>query len=495
MNSLSVQCLQQHDNPAGTRFCQTCGIPIKANAPTEWSPEDSGDLPEIVGQGPSRSAEPKPTFRCAACGQSQTERQVVCTFCGSIKPIDPDYAIDPSVFQWSLDGQAMARLRSIKPLVAVAQSVSSRVGKPWIEANFNGIRLGPKQMPQIYAMAVQAARILGLKRMPSIYVSGARPWDALTFGSDDDAFVVMGSALVSCFQKGDLMFLFARQMGHILAGHALWKTVIQFLLGEQNAVGGMMRNGVAGLLDPTRLIEGAIELPLIAWARQAEITADRAGLLVSGGLEAARRTLIMWSLKSPLLYRQINLQAWLEQQEMDTADSNIRLAEAVSTATPYLTRRLKLIQEYDRSLIVQQFRQHVMTLLPKRPSTTAPLAPASSPQPGASGTQDRATHSRPTATASHPNLAATLDPLTVAATGSLPAASGQALAASKNNVQFVCPACQRNIQFDPGAAGEKSQVAIRCPHADCGKTTLLKTQTSPGAGKFPNFGHISDLPM
>jgi Zn-dependent protease with chaperone function len=370
--------------------------------------------------------------------------------CGAIKPMHPDYEIDPSLFQWSLDGQAMSRLRSIKPLVAVAQSVSARVGKPWIEANFNGIRLSHRQMPQIYAMAVHAARILGLKRMPGVYVSGARPWDALTFGSDTDSFIVMGSALVSCFQKSELMFLFAREMGHILAGHALWKTVIQFLVGEQSSMGGMMRNGITGLLDPTRLLEGAIELPLIAWARQAEITADRAGLLVSGGLEQARKSLITWSLKSPVLYPQINIKAWIEQQEMDTADSNIRLAEAVSTATPYLSRRLQLMQEYDASLIVQQFRKHLMTLVQPLPRKAPQQpGPASTPVPSA----------KP-----------------------LPAPEPNSQAENKRQRTFTCPACKKPILFAPTSAGNQRQIAIRCPNASCQQISVLtgKREESPG---------------
>lgn len=168
-------------------------------------------------------------------------------------------------------------------------------------------------------------------------------------------------------------------MGHILAGHALWKTVIQFLVGEQSAGSGMMRNGVAGLLDPSRLIESAIELPLIAWARQAEVTADRAGLLVSSGLVEARKVLMIWSLKSPILYRQINIDAWLQQQESDSLDANIRLAESVTSATTYLTRRLKLMQEYDASLLVRQFRQQVMSTI----RLNTPPRVGSSPVPAA----------------------------------------------------------------------------------------------------------------
>ena len=286
-------------------------------------------------------------------------------------------------------------------------------------------------MPHVYSMAVQAARILGMERMPNIYVSGARPWDALTFGSDDDAFILLGSALASCFQKSDLMFIFAREMGHILAGHALWKTVIQFLVGEQrNNGGGMMKHGLAGLLAPGRLIEGAIELPLISWARQAEITADRAGLLVSSGLDQARRVLMMWSLKSPMLYRHVNIDAWMEQQSLDIADENIRMAELVSSSTPYLTRRVQLMQEYDQSLIVKQFRKQIMKLGRKASTNQT----------------------------SHDNAEEGNDDV------------------KKGNfepIRFSCPSCGKLNSIEVENANEQSKIAVKCANEKCKKITLL----------------------
>ena len=293
--------------------------------------------------------------------------------------------------------------------------------------------------------------------MPMIYVSGARPWDALTFGTDRDAFIVMGSALVSCFQRSELMFLFAREMGHILAGHALWKTVIQFLVGEQSAGSGMMRNGVAGLLDPSRLIESAIELPLIAWARQAEVTADRAGLLVSSGLVEARKVLMIWSLKSPILYRQINIDAWLQQQESDSLDTNIRLAESVTSATTYLTRRLKLMQEYDASLLVRQFRQQVMSTIrlntpPRLGSSPVPARPTSAQQGSV-------------ATANHK-----LRP--------------QSPSAKEKTHPFACPSCRRPFWLPqpalaPSSASKLSDgIVVRCPHEDCRKVTRLRAKAT-----------------
>ncbi len=351
----------------------------------------------------------------------------------------------------------MAKLRSIKPLVAVAQSVSQHAGKPWIEANFNGIRLSYRQMPQVYLAAVQAARLLGLQRMPSIYVSGMRPWDALTFGTDHDAFIVIGSALVSCFPRNELLFVFAREMGHILAGHALWKTVIQFLVGEQAASSGMMRNGIAGLLDPSRLLEGAIELPLIAWARQAEITADRAGLLVSRGLTEARKVLMIWSLKSPILYRQINIDAWLEQQEVDSLDSNIRLAESVSSSTNYLTRRLKLLQEYEGSAIVRQFRQQVMATI--RLQSGKKSEPQSTPAIGSTKSIASApSESNADERAKNP--------------------------AGRRSLQLNCPGCKRPIWLPSPAQKNMTDqrmnesIVIRCPHLDCRKATRMRKKST-----------------
>ena len=350
----------------------------------------------------------------------------------------------------------MAKLRSVGPLMSAAKSLSQRVGRPWIEATFNGVRLSERQLPAIYAMAVQAARLLGLRRMPNIYLSGERPWSALTFGSERDAFVVMGSALVSSFQKSELIFLFAREMGHILAGHALWKTVIHLLVGEPGVGAGMMRQGVAGLLDPTRLIEGAIELPLLGWARQAEITADRAGLLVAGSWEQAQKVLMMWALKSPVLQRQINLTAWLEQQEQDTHDQGIRLAELVTSATPYLTRRLKLMREYEASLLVGQFRQAVLAGLQS-----------------ASVSQAESSPSRP---AARPIGAAKTVPSLV---NSSPGPGGRAA----NSIRVLCSACQRSLRValpasPSGPSASTAQWGLRCPHVDCRQPLRIQASQS-----------------
>lgn len=353
-------CPNGHRQPhPDSKFCTKCGVPIDRPKPARPvndflnNPEfnrpapGSGARTSASGDAGPRSAAAG-TASCGTCGGdggSLPGDLPVCGECSWLRPLADGYRLDPAAFLWAEDGRAMSALRNVKTLRSAARTISDRVGRRWIEVTFNGVLLGDEQMPEIYREAVLAARILGLDRMPDIYLSGERMWDCLTFGSDRDSFVVIGSALAGNFRGEEMRFLLAREMGHCRAGHALWKTVIQFFLGEQGPKKGFMAGGVFSALSPTALIGGAIEMPLLAWARQAEITADRAGLLAVSEEETARKVLLSWSLKSAYLYRRINVGAWLEQQA-GSDDEFLRLSELTTTSTPYITRRLQLLADF-----------------------------------------------------------------------------------------------------------------------------------------------------
>ena len=408
----------------GGRFCIRCGGQLVAWANQTQAPQP---MPPIM---PVQQFT-QPTF-CHVCGGNgrTLEAQInICSGCHWLRPLAPGYNVDPSAFQWAQDGQAMAKLRSMTTLTSIARSISDKAGRKWVETTFNGVRLSEKQMPDVYAMAVKAARILGMSSMPDVYVSGERSWDAMTFGSDQNAFIVLGSALVTSFQGDDLLFLLAREMGHCRTGHALWKTVIRFLIGEQRPKQGMMAGGVLSMLDPGKLIEGALEMPLLAWARQAEITADRAGLLAVGNEEIARRVLLTWSLKSPILSRYINTEAWLEQQEDDSINEITRLSEMTSSSTPYITRRLKLLSQFAQSHELNHWHSIIHNLLPPAPLPEANPTPAAKP------------------------------------------------AEANDTLRIPCPHCKTGMRIPRTILVGKESLSVRCPNAECGKVSVLKLKT------------------
>ncbi len=474
-----LKCNNGHDQPrSGSKFCIYCGIAvIVAQAQPGQGPVQPTANPEIKGgfnpaPGQGQSGTPNvqaggqgnqnfeqgagqpgqqhhphqqqhsmppnyphqqypqyqnqlPTqVRCYTCGGNPSNlppKVVICSECRGLKPLVPGYRVDNSAYAWAADAKAMATLRSMTPLNAAAKAVSEKVGRRWIEVTFNGVRLSERQMPHVFGQAVRAARILGMSHMPDVYLSGERPWDMLTFGTDNDSFIVLGSALAGNFQGVDMLFLLAREMGHCKSGHALWKTVIRFFLGEQGPAKGFMAGGIFAALSPTALIGGAIEMPLLAWARQAEITADRAGLLTVGNENVARRVLLSWSLKSSFIYKQINIESWLEQQALGD-DSYLKLSELTTTSTPYLGPRLRLLSEFARSPELQNSLRIISDTIR-----------ASAPPPEKKKDE-----------------------------------------AADGDLRVKCATCNTPMRIPRNVLAGKTELPVKCPDAKCGAITRLK---------------------
>jgi Zn-dependent protease with chaperone function len=259
----------------------------------------------------------------------------------------------------------MGDLTAIGPLSDAARELSNRIGRPWLEATVSGVRLGPNQLPEVFNEAAGAARIVGLERMPDIYVSGDSSWEANTLGSDTSAFVVLSTTLAE--MRGDeLRFLLGREMGRVAAGHALWRTVLQVMSGKTQVNRTILGQGVLAFLNPAKFVESAVQAPLMAWARQAEITADRAGLLVVGRYDVARKAILQWALKSMPIYDRLNLDEF-ERQLLDADERTAQVSEWTMSSTPYLGRRLRLAREFCHSDQLSRWRAVIQPFLPRRP--------------------------------------------------------------------------------------------------------------------------------
>jgi Zn-dependent protease with chaperone function len=361
--------------------------PATAIQPPQWQPApvapvpppSSGPIPapSSTQAAPIVANQPVPCKTCHNTGAGLGDDVLVCPECSWLRPLLPGYKLDRSVFLWAQDGQAMTHLQSISALHTAAKSVSEKVGRPWIESTFNGIRLGPRQFPDIWIRGVLAARILGLTRMPDVYISGDSQWNTYTYGTDTSAFIVLGTAILNNFQNDDLLFVLAREMGHCKAGHALWKTVARFLVGDDSVRKGLLSGGVLNAISfsPTKWVQDAVDIPLMAWSRQADITADRAALLALGDEGLARRVLLAWSIHSARLLKQVNIEEWMKQEEASD-DQMTRFSEMTTTSSMYTTRRLRLLGQSAREPELMRWSQ---TIQPVRKRLTPP------PQPPISG--------------------------------------------------------------------------------------------------------------
>lgn len=402
------------------RFCIQCGGAISAIA------------------APVAAPAPYYSIGCTSCGGDGSRLsadKVYCPTCRWLRPLGPGYQMPVDAFLWRLDADAMRTLAGIGPLNAAAHSISETVGRPWFEAAVNGVRLSEQQLPDIFELAIKAARIVGLDHLPEIYISGQQMWDAVTMGSQTSSFIALGSVLTN-FRGADLFYILGREMGHARAGHALWNTVVNLLAGRQPGNRSLMSSGVLSFLSPTKLIESGINAPLMAWQRHSAITADRAGLLVVGDLAVARRVTLQWTLHSFPLASRINEEAWRAQEDASD-DAAMQASEFAMTSTPYAARRLKLAREFHASAEFEGWRRVIEHWAPLAPPEKTVQAQAAAAQPKAPPRPDME--------------------------------------------RLVCIACKTAMRVPKATlAGDKS-VNVRCPNPDCNKVLKI----TPKAQKPP----------
>ena len=402
---------------AGGRFCTSCGHEIGAAT--------------VARRAPSLGL-----FGCPTCGGDGAHLSDVLAYCPTcrwLRPLTADYAIDVDAFMWSLDAGAMSALNNSGPLAAAAHGIAERFGRPVFEAAANGVRLNERQMPEIFELAVRAGRLMGLTHLPEIYISGEQMWDIYTLGGHGGSFIAIGSVLIN-FRKEDLLFLLLREMGHVRAGHVFWKTAMQFVMGQKQRQATILGEGVLQFLNPLKIMESAIEAPLMSWSRHSEITADRAALLVTGNLASARRVLTQWTMKSFPIYSKLNQEAWFDQ-EAASDDPNLRMSEWTMSTTPYLAPRLKLLADYAREDEFQQWRRY------------------------ASYWAGQAGMGKDLVGAEKPNAA---------------------------TERIMCAACKKPMLVEKSALDSGKPVNVRCPNPTCRKVLKVKPKEKPVAAAKPS---------
>lgn len=225
--------------------------------------------------------------------------------------------------------------------VELAVAAGVRMFKSFGKAELLGhaVKVGPKQFPRVHQLTTQCARTLGIA-VPTLYIVNSPVLNAATYGTNDDAFVLVHSALVDHMSDVELLNVIGHECGHIHNNHVVYLTAMHYLT---HLAGLFVRNlGLPALLG------------LRAWSRRAEITCDRAGALCAGDVNVALTALTKLALGSRKLYDELNIEAFLEQHQ-EAKTSVGRFSEVFSTH-PWLPKRVLALKAFGDS---QLYRRHV----------------------------------------------------------------------------------------------------------------------------------------
>ena len=249
--------------------------------------------------------------------------------------------ISPRAYEHPADRGALTTLRTVPGFPQVLRAVSGAFGERserlWARAT--SIRVGPRQYPALDKIRNECAEILDVSPVPELYVERDPAPKAMAIGLDEP-FIVITTGMVEALDAEGLRFVIGHEVGHVLSGHALYRTMLMRLIQLADNMSWMPVGFWA-----VRAIVAALR----EWFRKAELSADRAGLLCTQDPEAALRTHVL--LAGAVDPSEVDTEAFLEQAreyeaEGDIRDSVLKLVRLIDLNHPMAVVRAAELQKW-----------------------------------------------------------------------------------------------------------------------------------------------------
>ncbi len=236
--------------------------------------------------------------RCRYCGQKNavkedfTNRAANCGKCKlplSNEPHKKFADLNKHDYVHPQDSKALAALKAIPGVDSALKKLLQVTGESAVRVIFmaSSVKVTPDQMPDLHAKLQVACTTLGVE-MPDMYVQQNPVVNAFTYGAQKHA-IVLHSALLERLTDEETLAVIAHEVGHIHAEHVLYLTAARLIEALMNA-------SLARMIPGSEIIKGLISATisnaLLAWARRAELSCDRAALLVTQDPHVIGRTMM-----------------------------------------------------------------------------------------------------------------------------------------------------------------------------------------------------------
>ncbi len=249
-----------------------------------------------------------------------------------------DVEAPPREYAYISDHQTRAAFQRMRAVELAVQS-TVRVFKQGAKNQLLGsaVKVGDRQFPRIQRIAQECAETLGIAT-PTVYIINSPHFNAATYGTNDDSFIMVHSALVDHYSDEELLTVIGHECGHIDNSHVVYLTALHYL---SQMAGAVVRVAVEPAL-----------IALRAWSRRAEITCDRAAMLCCRNEAAAARALTKLAVGSKTLYEEFNLEAFLEQHEEGRSDVGKYME--VFASHPWLPKRVLAMRTFGESALYRK---------------------------------------------------------------------------------------------------------------------------------------------
>ena len=242
--------------------------------------------------------------------------------------------ISSRAYEHPADRSALVALRKLSGFDTLLKLMNSLFNERALRLTFlaSSVKVSERQFPHIYEMLRDGCYILDMDTVPELFITQTPIVNAAALGMDKP-FIVINSGIVDLMDAEELRAVIGHELGHVLSGHAVYRTMLYnlILLAQRIA---WMPIGYIGLR--------AIIWGLEEWFRKSELSCDRAGLLVGQDLDATRRMLMKLAGGSRLA--EMNADAFHEQAREydavpDLRDSILKLLPLQGQTHPFAVVR------------------------------------------------------------------------------------------------------------------------------------------------------------
>ncbi|MGA8461148.1 MAG: M48 family metallopeptidase [Streptosporangiaceae bacterium] len=241
--------------------------------------------------------------------------------------------ISSRAYEHPADRSALVALRKLSGFDTLLRRLAGLFNDRSLRLMFlaSSVRASEQQFPQLYQSLLDGCYILDLPTVPELFISQDPMVNAMALGADKP-FIVITTGMVDLMDAEEIRFVIGHELGHVLSGHAVYRTMLYHLLNLVTRIAWLP------IVLPARGVIWALE----EWYRKSELSCDRAGLLAGQDIDAARRALMKTAGGSRLV--EFNSDAFHQQAREydavpDVRDGLLKLLQLQGTTHPFAVIR------------------------------------------------------------------------------------------------------------------------------------------------------------
>ncbi|MBW4614964.1 MAG: M48 family metallopeptidase [Desmonostoc vinosum HA7617-LM4] len=286
----------------------------------------------------------------------------------------PTYTgISSEAFRHPLDRQAEQALRNLPGFDLIASKFVEFVYErpQLVYLMGNTIQVGPRQYSTIYHMFRECVRDLDIYPEPALFVSQDPQANSYALGQENP-YIVINTGILDLLNEAEMRAVLAHELGHIKCGHTILIQMAIWAMNTASALGDLTF-GIGNFLSQ------ALIYAFFEWRRKAELSADRATLLVIDDLNLVMSSMMKISGGSIKYANECSLQEFIRQSENYQALDEDGLnqvykfliyngAQGMMLSHPFPVERIHYLRQW---AVSEEYRQIRRGNYPRSPASGA----------------------------------------------------------------------------------------------------------------------------